>query len=167
MKKYTKLNLALLTVIAVIAAFLLLNDTERAEQAPVTVSKIDRRRITVITINSDQRKDIIFDKKSGAWQMVSPLHARANSTRIAAILSLLQARSYTQLNAGGMDLGKFDLVKPAVTLKLNHYEFLFGNSNPLEGRRYLLFQGVIHLIDDGLYQQLQQPADFFIQDREN
>ena len=157
----------MLAVIAVIAAFLLLNNTDRRENIPVAVSSIDKHGITVINISRGEREDITFNKAGDTWQMATPLHARANNTRIDAVLSVLQARSYTQLDAGMMDLDRFDLANPAVTLTFNNFEFLFGGSNPLEGRRYLLFQGTIHLIDDGLYQQLLQPAEFFIQNQDN
>ena len=153
----------LATVIVVVATLLFLTGTDHTVKKPLTVSAIDRQGITVITINRDGRQDITFNKQGDSWQMVAPRHARANNTRINAVLSVLQARSYAQLDAGKLDLDRFDLLKPAVTLMLDDYVFSFGCDNPLEGRRYLLFQKTIYLVDDGLYQQLQQPADFFVQ----
>lgn len=162
MKKYTKINLGLLTVITGLILVLLLTKTDQQPESQVTVSAIDKQSITEISIRRNDQQDVVIDKLDDSWRMVAPEHARANDTRINTILSLLSARSYTQLNADDTDLARFDLVNPAVTLTLNQYKFQFGNSNPLEGRRYLLFQDRIHLIDDGLYQQLLQPAIFFI-----
>ena len=163
MNKRSKINVALLALIALVAALLFLTTGKQEAEQQTSVSAIDKAGITSISITRTGRDALHFSKKGNAWQMVSPRPARANQTRINAILSVLQAHSYTQLDAGKMDLNRFDLVHPAVTLTLNDFEFRFGGSNPLEGRRYLLFQHTIHLIDDGLFEQLQQPAEFFIQ----
>ena len=165
MNKRSKINVALLALIVLVAALLFLTTGKQVAEQQPSVSAIDRGSINSISVSRKDRKELRFIKDN-TWQMVSPRTAPANPTRINAILSVLQARSYTQFDAAGMDLDRFDLAHPAVTLKLNDHEFRFGGSNPLEGRRYLLFRQTIYMIDDGLYQQLQQPAQFFIQPRD-
>lgn len=161
MKKYTKINLFLVLVIIAIGVFLGLTG-KKPPAGPATVSTLHGNNISVITVKRTGRKDIIFKKQGHAWRIVSPLTAAANSTRIKAILSVLQARSYAHIPARGVNLSRFDLANPAVVLKLDDHEFRFGGSEPLNGRRYLLYRNIIHLIDDGLFQQLQQPVEFFI-----
>lgn len=163
LKKRTKINIGLLVLIALTAALLYLTGGQQPVNRQTAVSSIDTDSITRISVSRTDRKTLRFVKQDNVWRMLSPLPARANPDRINAILSVLRARSYTQFEAVQTDLGRFDLVSPAVILTLNDHVFRFGGSNPLEGRRYLLFQHTINLIDDGLYQQLQQPADFFIQ----
>lgn len=161
MKKYTKINLGLLLVIIAIGAFVGLRGNKPTAGPPPAVSTLNRQNINVITVQRTGRKEIIFKKQGHTWRIVAPLTAPANSTRIRAILSLLQARSYARIQAQGKDLDRFGLAKPAVILSLDDHEFRFGGSEPLNGRRYLLYRNTIHLIDDGLFQQLQQPVEFF------
>ena len=162
MKKYTKLNLGLLLAVIAIGTFLGLGGEQPPASPPPAVSMLNGQHITVITVKRTGRKDLIFKKQGHAWHIESPLAAAANSMRIRVILSVLQARSYARIQAGGANLARYGLANPAVTLKLDEHEFRFGGTEPLNGRRYLLYRNTIHLIDDGLFQQLQQPAEFFI-----
>ena len=65
------------------------------------------------------------------------------------------------------DIAARGIRDPAVMLKVNNLEFRFGSAAALDNRRYLLYQDQVHLIDDGLFQQLQQPPEFFIRSRDN
>lgn len=167
MNKRIKINIALLALIVLVAAFLFQTGGKQTAEQQSAVTGMDGNSITRISVTRTGREVLRFIKQGNGWRMESPRSARANPTRINTILALLQTRSYAQLDAGDMDLTRFDLSKPAVILKLNRHEFRFGNNNTLEGRRYLLFQDTIHLIDDGLYQQLLQPAEFFVQSGNN
>ena len=167
MNKRAKINIALLALIAIAATVLWLTRGTQSAGPQETVSGIDRQAISTISVIRKGRAELKFGKQNNIWRMLAPRTARANTTRINAMLSVLQAVSYAQLDAGAMGLGRFDLLDPAVILKLDGYEFRFGGTNPLEGRRYLLFRDTIYLIDDDLFEQLQQPAAFFIRQQGN
>lgn len=163
MNKQTKINLGLLVAIAMIASFLMLTGRDKTPNEPAMITNIPKENIEIITLKREGQNNIIFTKHQDIWQMTSPKTATANITRINAMLYILQARSYAQLYAKGPSLRRFDLQNPAVTLQLNEHEFFFGGTNPLEHRRYLQFEDTVHLINDSLFHQLQQPPDFFIQ----
>lgn len=145
-----------------IASFLMLTGKDELANEPARVTNIAEENIDLITIKRKGQDDIIFTKHQNIWQMTSPKTAAANNTRINAMLHILQTRSYAQLYVEVPGLNQFDLLNPAVTLQLNDHEFFFGGTNPLEHRRYLQFEDTVHLINDGLFHQLQQPPDFFI-----
>ena len=119
MNKRSKINLVLLALIVLIAALLFLTAGKQTGKQQTSVSNIDIASITRISITRSERKPLRFIKSGNIWQMVSPRPAPANPTRINAILSVLQARSYTQLDAGQLDLNRFELTNPAVTRKIN------------------------------------------------
>ena len=161
MNKLTYINLLLLVVIVLLAAFLLLTRND-GQPEQLNVSAIDPDSIDQIIISRAGQSELHFSKQTGRWRMLSPLAAPANDTRIQAILSILSARSHTQLDVAGLDPDRFSLRSPSVTLKLNEHEFRFGDAAPMDNRRYLLYLDTVHLINDGLFQQLQQKPEFFI-----
>ena len=94
--------------------------------------------------------------------MTEPRDATANPDRIKAMLSILEITSFARFPVTQSNLKHFDLVNPAVTLKLDEHEFLFGGDNPLGSRRYVMYSNTIHLINDGLFHQLLQSPEFFV-----
>jgi len=165
--KRALLNLLLVALIVIVAAFLGLTDSDDAPSAPVTVSTIDPNSINYITVSRAGQAELQFSKQADGWRLQSPLPAPANSTRIKAMLAILNARSYSQYDVAGLDPDQFGIRNPAVTLRLNEHEFRFGVTAALDDRRYLLYQDRLHLINDGLFQQLQQAPEFFIPEQEN
>ncbi len=145
-----------------ITSFLILTGDDETPEPPVKVSNITPESIDSITIIREGKEGLDFTNHQDTWQMTSPRTAAANHTRINAILFILQSRSYAQLYAKELNLSRFELRDPAITLKLNEYEFFFGGTDPLEYRRYLLFEDTVHLINDNLFHQLQQPPEFFL-----
>ena len=167
MPKRAVINLILLALIAALAAWLYWTGHNDTHSAPVTVSTIDPNSIDYITVTRSGQTELQFSKQQAGWRMLSPLPAPANNTRIKAMLAIINARSYTQLDAAGLDPDRFGIRDPAVMLKVNNLEFRFGSAAALDSRRYLLYQDQVHLIDDGLFQQLQQPPEFFIQSQDD
>lgn len=165
MDKKLRLNIILLIIVIGLAGFLITSNNKPEVNEQKTVSSVTPETIQHIRIERDEKPDIVFDKKEDMWKMTSPLTAIANLSRINAMLHLLQTRSFAQLYAKGLNLRRFDLRYPAVTLYLNEYEFFFGDTNPLEDRRYILFEDTIHLINDSLFHQLTQDSTFFINPR--
>ena len=162
MSKRALINLLLLTLVAALAAFLYFVPREEPPAPPV-ISTIAADSIDQISINRSGQTELRFSRLADGWQMLAPLTAPALPNRIKAILDLLHARSHAQYDPAELDLDSSGLRSPAVILKLNGYEFRFGNATALADGRYLLFQNQVYLINDGLYQQLQQPPEFFVQ----
>ena len=125
------------------------------------LSTIDKNSINKIQITRKELDDFQFEKNENNWLLVSPQKYRANEARINAMLRMLEAESHTQLNPSDVDLTQLGLDDPIITMKLNNHEFIFGNTDAIDQRRYVLFEGNIHLTNDFLFQQLTTNAAFF------
>ena len=164
MSKHAKINLAL----AVIIIILLLVSTS-VDKEPVIkkvrVSDIDPGSISEITVSRLDKADLVFKKVDDSWQMQSPLQVQANTARINAMLRLLNSESHNQLNPEEVELARFELDTPAVSLQLNDHVFQLGNTDGIDQRRYVLFAGTIHMVNDFLYAQLVSNPGFFADPR--
>ena len=107
--------------------------------SPVSINKI------VIT---NRKGNITLVKQAGAWQMSQPAAVAANGVRVDDLLELLQTKSLSQFPAAGHKLSEYGLAKPAVRLKVNNTEILFGGVAPVDQQRYVQLGNTIHLIAD-------------------
>ena len=105
--------------------------------------------------------DFIFKKDDSTWYMQSPLQYKANNARINAMLRILNTESHGQINPVANELARFQLADPKIKIKLNEHLFQFGNTDAIDQRRYILFNGQIHLTNDSLYAQLTTNAAFY------
>jgi hypothetical protein len=160
--RHAAINLVLLVICLALLTFLAATDPDDLTPPAVTLTDIDPETISNIIIRHAGRADLRFTRLAEGWRMESPLAAPANPVRIGAILGLLSARSFNQLVVAGLDPDKFGIRDPEVVLLLGAHEFRFGGLAALDNRRYLLYQERVHLINDGLLQQLQQGPEFFI-----
>lgn len=142
-------------------SLVLFNSEEKKEPELDPLSNIDQNDIVQIKVFRKDLDNFEFNKKDNVWHLIAPQKFRANSSRINAMLRILNIESYAQLNPDEVDLEQLGLAQPIVSMKLNEYEFKFGNTDAIDQRRYVLFDGKIHLTNDSLYQQLMTNAAFF------
>ena len=133
--------------------------------APARLSGIDPDTIDRIVIRRQGKPEVGFVERQGRWLMVVPVPIAANPDRISAMLGLLNTGSYTRLEGAAVEPGRLGLDPEGVTLVLNGYEFAFGGTDGIDSRRYVLFDGTVHLLDDRLYPQLTSPYYFFVSRR--
>lgn len=160
MDKRLWINIGLLGLI-ILLCIIVLNSGDEAKLELTRLSDIDQNEIVQIKVLRKDLEDFEFNKQNETWQLSSPKQFRANSARINAMLRMLNVESYGQLNPADVDLMQLGLAEPIVIMKLNNHEFKFGNTDAMDQRRYILFDGKIHLSNDFLYQQLMTNAAFF------
>ena len=131
------------------------------------VSNIDVSDIEQITIlrPASESDEIKIHKEKSQWFISSPVKTRASTDRVSAILGLLRSKSFVRVDAAESILELYQLQPANVTLILDQYKFEFGATDPLDNRRYLLFNNTVHLINDSLYPQLLQSPTFFVSSR--
>lgn len=136
-----------------------LNDTEQL----TVINSSEIKLITITRANSDA---ITLEKISSAWQITHPIKARANKTRIALLLELLNTYSYAEqdLSSNTM-LTQFGLSPAKLSLKLNDSLFQFGDIETISKHRYVLHDGIVHLIDDHVTPLLNANVSSFIDNR--
>jgi uncharacterized protein DUF4340 len=154
------INIGLLVFIAILS-FLIINSGEKTNPVLPHISTINQSDIVQIKVRRKNLDDFSFEKRNESWHMIEPQPFLANNARINAILRILKSESHSQLNPADVNLDIVDLKDPTIILELNNHEFRFGNTDAIDQRRYVLFEGKIHLTNDFLYNQLMTNAAFF------
>ena len=131
------------------------------EQDLPRLTAVEQNDIVKIEVMRKNMDNFEFNKQDKVWRMNSPQQFLANSARINAMLHILTAETHGQLSPAEVDLARFDLIEPTIILKLNDHVFQFGNTDAIDQRRYVLFDGTIYLTNDSLYTQLTTNAAFF------
>ncbi|HHA18974.1 MAG TPA: DUF4340 domain-containing protein [Methylophaga sp.] len=131
------------------------------------LTAINSDDIQLITITRSNISEISIEKTSSGWQITHPIKARANNTRIALLLGLLNTYSYAQQadDRSNSMLAQFGLAPAKVSLKLNDYMFQFGDRETISKHRYVLHDDIIHLIDDQVTALLNANVISFIDNR--
>ncbi|MDX1518999.1 MAG: DUF4340 domain-containing protein [Gammaproteobacteria bacterium] len=158
-------NIILLVFIIGAAVYLTRTEPEQDTEPVVTLSDVPAADIARIVIDRKNRETIRFEKSGDTWSMLEPYHAPASPQRIDTILGLLSSASAYQLKAEETDPGRLLLQEPEITLTLNNETFSFGDVNPLDKKRYVLYRDTVHLVHDNLYPQLATSPTFFIDTR--
>ncbi len=155
------INVILFLVVILLALFLFRNADDKKE-TDIKLSILNPATVEQIQIIRRDLDDITFIKKNNQWMMQTPYNITASKLRIDTMLNLLDAHSYTQLNKNEVELERFLLDDPVVSIKFDEALISFGDTSPLDKQRYVLFDKTVHLINDVLYQQLLTSATFFI-----
>ena len=154
------INISLLVIIFVLSVIIFFNKNE-IEDELLPLSSINPKSIININVQRKNLDNLFFSKSDGVWNMITPLQFQANRARIESILKILETKSYKQFNLDEVDIAQFALRSPAVILELNENKFSFGTNNPINQRRYILFNKKIHMIDDFNFPQLTTNAAYF------
>lgn len=164
MRRQLLINLLLLLVI-VLAAWAL----RFAMQGPshnTLADVIGQQTASSIMIQRPGSPPIGLSEQSGQWQMQQPRPARASNHRVELILQLLESPVYSEFYVfDSSELKTFGLAQPRLSLQLDDTLLLFGDTESLSGRRYVMHSGVIYLIDDDISPLLQAGAGNFVDPR--
>jgi len=153
------LNLILLALVIGLSVFLLrTNHSSPAIELPDPVSTLNPDTINEIRLSRPGKPDMRLQKSDSGWTITEPIHIAANPYRISSLLELLQTVSISTVSA---DPAKLGLLDNPVTLSFDKEVFRFGSTSPLDNSRYIEHQNIIYLIEDRLYPQLIQDAEFF------
>ncbi len=164
MKSRYLLNIFL--IILVLGLYWLLNHDTSTQDQQQTLTTISHGEITQIHISRHGLDTIAIQKNKTNWQLMQPIAAPANNTRIKLLLSILNARSYAQLShANDATLAQLGFDNTNTILKLNDESFQFGDIEAISKRRYVLHNGIIHLVDDSVAPLLNANAASFIDNK--
>lgn len=154
-----KLNLVLLALVTGLSVFLIrTNPSAPTTELPAPVSTVNPDAVNEIRLSRPGKPDILLHKSEAGWLITAPIQIAANPFRISSLLELLQTVSISTVTA---DPAKLGLVDNPVTLSFDSEIFRFGGTSPLDNSRYIEHRQIIYLIEDRLYPQLLQDAEFF------
>lgn len=164
MKSSYLTNFVLVCIIA--AIFWFNQQATTPEDNSNSFKHIDVHTINEIQLKHENNDDINLLKQDSNWQIVQPINAAANSTRVNLLLSLLDSPSHNQLlHPSDETLTQLGLKPIKSSLQLNEHIFVFGDREPLNKHRYVLYQNTVYLMDDTITPLLSTNASSFINNR--
>jgi len=159
----TLINLALLVVVAALAALIVLapERATRVEREPLSGEK--PRAISRIRLVPVEGPAIDLRRIDGSWQLVEPIRIAANDFRVNALVGVLAVPVHVRIDAPATELARYGLAPPRGRVRLDDIEILFGDTEPLNGRRYLLYDGRVALVDDAYFSHLSSSAANYVE----
>ncbi|HEY0635177.1 MAG TPA: DUF4340 domain-containing protein [Gammaproteobacteria bacterium] len=151
----TLLNLGLLALVALLALLALYEPgKEKPVEEPALVA-LNSDGISSLRIVRANGETIVLERPQGTWRMSEPLAIGVNDYRISSLLRITELKSLGQFAAAPESLAQYGLDAPNATLVINGTTRLdFGNSTPIDQRRYVRIGDTIHLITDNYYYHL-------------
>jgi Domain of unknown function (DUF4340) len=137
--------LALVVLLVLLAYFQ--PGIEKPKPLPVLTS-IDPSTVHRIEIDYPGKPPIVLVKEKDQWWVSKPLRVPANRFRAEMLVDLAHAGSLRQYSAARLDLSKFGLAQPRMKVRFDGTEVAFGDTEPINGRRYALTDDTVHLIAD-------------------
>ena len=114
------------------------------ENRITTLKPQDIGRVSIRTAD----ESIILTKRATQWYIESPVDWPANNIAIERILGIAISEAESSLSADEIDLATLGLEFPTAILTLNDTRFLFGATNNIGNRRYVMTGNTIYLISD-------------------
>ena len=133
MKSRLLLNLLLIGVLALLGAYLFLNQEPEIVKSDQLVD-LDKNEIDRITIVRENSFEMDFKKNGITWKITKPFRARANSEVIKLVLDLAEAPIINEVNKSSE---KFGFNPPQYTVILDQEIIKFGNINDVTNEQYL------------------------------
>ncbi|MGH8630264.1 MAG: DUF4340 domain-containing protein [Burkholderiales bacterium] len=158
-------NLLLAALVLALALLLVLTGPQPREEKQPSLTGISPAQVAHIRIERADADSIDFERDTSGWRLTAPVTARAHPARINGVLGLLGEEVYARFPAAPDALRRFGLSQPQVIVRLDQHRFAFGDINPLDEHRYVLYGDTVHLIGDSLFFQLTQDPGFFIDNR--
>lgn len=162
MRSRILLNLALLALVAALGAYLV-HDLGRApEGEPRRLTDLDPGAVTRIAVSPAGGPGFELARAGSDWRLVAPRELPADAVRVQALLGVLAAESRAGFRAAGNDLARFGLAPPLVRLEVDGRALAFGGTEAIDGHRYVLHDGEVHLVADAQYHHLSARAENFV-----
>jgi len=133
MKSRLLLNLLLIGVLALLGAYLFLNQDAESVKSEQLVG-LDKNKIDRITIVKNNSFSMDFSRNATTWTITKPFRARANSEVIKLVLDLAEAPIINEIKKPSRNYG-FNPSQYTVTL--DQETIKFGNINEVTNEQYV------------------------------
>ena len=156
------LNVLLLAAVLGLVLIALYQPGIKPALPPVKLTSLSPEQVQRIRIERSGKPVIVLTKEQGHWRITAPLTLPADDTRVASLLRLLQDTSQARFPAKPADLAKYKLERPALTVTFGDLPVSFGDTDPINGRRYVRIGDTVHLVTDMYYYQLDADPSAFV-----
>jgi len=146
-----KTNLVLLLfLIALTIVTYHTNDKQNKANDQQPLSSILPENADRIQITKNNKVTLI-EKQGDIWHLTQPINVKANQFRIGSLLNLLTTDNVTRYTSTDLDLSRYGLAQPSLSVVINDQIFDFGITNPINNKRYVLSGSSVFLIEDIFY----------------
>ncbi len=147
-----KVNLVLILIAALLGALVWWSQPAPtpllSHLAPASVQRIAIQQQGV-------ERPILLTRDNASWLVDG---RPADAHRVQQFLKMLSTPSLHRFEASG-SLQSYGLDRPTWVVEFDSERFEFGATDPINGWRYVLNRGTVHLIGDGFRHHLSAPAD--------
>ncbi len=162
MGQRTLINLALLLVVAGLALVIAFAPDEEPPLALEPLSHENPRAVSRIRLKQGAGTTVELRRVDGRWRLVEPMNIAANDFRVQTLVQMLEAPVHARMDAAPEQLARFGLAPPRARILLDDKEVLFGDTEPIHGRRYLLYDGKVALVDDAFFSHVSSNAANYV-----
>jgi hypothetical protein len=148
------INAGLLAIVLVLAAVLWLAPKPDPELKPF--AHINPDGISRIEIIVAQQPPAQLQRLDGEWRVPGDTSARLDAQRLRNLLNMLNVSVEQEYAAADLKLEEFGLEPAAAILKIDDETLYFGATEPLSGRRYVLYGPKLYLLADTHYPLLSR-----------
>lgn len=155
------LNLGLIVVLVALALVVYF---EPGQQPPpqMLLTRIDPEKVRQVRVERPHEPAMVLERGADGWRITEPMVLAAHDFRVRALLGVLKARSLSQYPVASLDPARVGLLPPALRLVVDGQTVSFGETEPINQRRYVQIGDVIHLIDNADYLPATGPWTGFI-----
>ncbi len=143
MKSKILLNLTLIAALVALSLYAYFRPWQQAAPS-IKVTQLARNDITRISVEPRGGAAIKLEKHDGAWRIVAPLTAQADTTQVDRLLDIVNANAKQKL--ANADLNRFDLNPPLVRVTLNDQAIAFGRVNDITYEQYVANADGVYLV---------------------
>ena len=147
LSKRLLINLVLLVLLAGMAYVGLHFDAKDALETKPTIGGLTPDEVHSLEIQTD---DLHLRLKRGVegWDLESPINWPANDITVGRLLSLLNFETNSLADAADVDLAQLGLQPPRASMRFNDTLILFGTTNNIGERRYVMVDTTLYLVAD-------------------
>ncbi len=151
----TLLNIGLLLFILLLVSTILVEPGKEPEKKPTRLTELKQSDIHDIELRRANETNIKLQKRDGIWYITEPYQLAANDFRAQSVSTLAEVKSHLQYDVKDIELDKFKLDKPEISIILNNKITLdVGGVDPIKNRRYVKNGETLHLVSDTFYYQI-------------
>lgn len=91
---------------------------------------------------------IQFNKQDNRWFITSPIKWAASDINLERLISLTKLIPHSSLPSSEIDISTLGLRFPKSVITLNNDAIVFGDTNKIGSRRYIMVNNMVHLVED-------------------
>lgn len=157
MRYGARLNIGLAVMLVLLLAAVFLLEDEATPPAPA-VLETEFIEVTMLRVELGENIPLEFERAGDGWRMLAPIAFDADLGRLQNIIAGLGIAAHASYPIAEVDLGALGLAPPRARVVVDGEAFEFGDTSPLDGRRYLRQGDMVHVVNDLVFFRLGGPV---------